>query len=445
MFVAKFGGTSVSTQKNIAAICKIIVDQRKRNPIVVVSALSGVTDLLISLSNSKDKKTLKSIRELHNTLINNVLGKNSHAEKAYAYIHTRLMEIASLLNKKNQDGVKDEILSYGEIMSSYIIAQVLAASSIAAKQVVATELIVTDRTFGNAEFLEDQTRKKVRSVLLPLIAKKIVPVITGFIGSTEYGQTTTLGRGGSDYSASIIGYCLNASEIQIWTDVDGIFTADPRIVKNAKFLKEISYREASEMAYFGAKVLHPRTIRPAIRANIPVRVLNTTRPKQEGTLIVKSPHKLRTIAAVSFKRNVTLVNIYSTEMFLAKGFFARIFEVFAKYNISVDLVSASEVSVSVTLDNDEKLKEAANLLKKISSVTIERNVATVSLIGDGIATKSHVVKKIFSILEKENISIRMISLGATDINISFVISVKDLENVIKAFHDRLIIEREEIL
>lgn len=442
MVVAKFGGTSVSTQKNVAAICRIIADQRKRNPIVVVSALFGVTDLLISVSNSKDKKILKSIRELHNKLINSVLGKNSHAEKAYAYIDTKLMEIYSLLNKKNQEGVKDEILSYGEIMSSCIIACVLAASGVDARQVVATELIVTDGTFGNAEFLEDQTRKKVRSVLLPLIAKKIVPVITGFIGATEDGKVTTLGRGGSDYSASIIGYCLNASEIQIWTDVDGIFTADPRIVKNAKFLKEISYREASEMAYFGAKVLHPRTIRPAIRANIPVRVLNTLRPKQEGTLIVKSPHKLHTITAISFKRNVTLVNIYSTEMFLARGFFARIFEVFAKYNISVDLVSASEVSVSVTLDNDEKLKEAADSLKRISSVTIERNVATISLIGDGIAKESYVVKKIFSILEKENISIRMISLGATDINISLVIPVKDLENVIRAFHDRLIVERE---
>src|SRR5436190_1053943 len=202
------------------------------------------------------------------------------------------------------------------------------------------------------------TKKNVKKNLLPLLKNGIVPVVTGFIGATKNGHTTTLGRGGSDYTASIIGYALQAEEIQIWTDVDGMYSADPRVVKDARFLSKISYREASEMATFGAKILHPRTIHPAISANIPVKILNTLHPEHPGTLVQKTKQTDADIAVVTCKKQTPLITLYATDMLFRKGFLSRIFDVFTKHHISVDLVSVSEVSVSVTLDNTNNLSEA---------------------------------------------------------------------------------------
>jgi len=267
-----------------------------------------------------------------------------------------------------------------------------------------------------------------------------VPVVTGFIGKTKDGRTATLGRGGSDYSASIIGYALKSKEIQIWTDVDGIYTSDPRVVKNAKLLPQVSYREASEMAAFGAKVLHPRTIRPAIEKNIPVRILNTFHPEARGTLVSPRPIK-KGLKVIAFKRKVTLITIYSAAMLFSRGFLARVFEIFAEQNISVDLVSVSEVSVSVTLDNNENLGRALSELEKISRITVHRDgFGVISLIGEEVVSARNLLNDV-SALFNNKIPIRMISMGASDINISLVLPAEKVVRAVQLIHNKILLKK----
>ncbi|MBI2421106.1 MAG: aspartate kinase [Candidatus Levybacteria bacterium] len=446
MIIIKFGGTSVSTKKNIDSILKIVKRNLRNNPIVVVSALSGVTDLLLSLIYSPKPEqigTLNEIRKKHFDLVFDCLGKLPLEIKMN--IDQSIEDLTKLLDRNTQEkSFRDEVISYGEIMSSYIITQLLNFSKIESKQIIASKIIITDSHFGGAEFLPELTKTKTKKVLLPYIKKGIVPIITGFIGSTKKGQITTLGRGGSDYSAAIIGYALEVKEIQIWTDVDGVFSSDPKFIKDAKILKEISYKEASELAAFGAKVLHPRTIRPAISADIPVKVLNTLNPNASGTIIKAKSQKSNNIIAIAAKRNITLVNLYSTDMLLSKGFLARIFTIFAKYDISIDLVSVSEVSVSVSLDNDEYLDKAVNELKDLASITVTRELGMVSLIGEGIVEVKSILRNIFLILDNARINVRMISLGATDINISLVLASESIDKTVRLFHKELISERKNL-
>lgn len=442
MIVAKFGGTSVNTKERILTLSQIVANQLKKQPVVVVSALRGVTDGLLalpSLSSSQAESELEKIKAMHLDLVRELFSDTATLEKISQYINDQLKGIARLLQKKTfSKAALDKLVSYGEIMSSYLISCAFEAKGIKAKQVIATDLIVTDDNFGSAEFIINSTRKNTRKILLPIIKKGILPIVTGFIGSTVNGQTTTLGRGGSDYTASIIGLCLAAAEIQIWTDVDGIFTADPKVVENARSLPVVSFKEASELATFGARVLHPRTIKPAISANIPVRVLNTANPKNAGTLIKERIKALTSIRAIAFKRKINLINIYSTEMLLQKGFLAKIFKVFEGNNLSVDLVSVSEVSVSVTLDENGSLENLIKQLSEFSCASIIKNLGMVSLVGDGITSSSLTIKKIFAILDKEKILTRMVSLGATDINISLVIESDQVEKAVKVLHKGLL-------
>lgn len=446
MIIAKFGGTSVSSKERILNLCKIVNKRLSRQPVVVISALSGVTDFLLSLSllpKTKIKNKLKEIRQAHQNLIGELFSDNQ-AQQALHFIDDQLQRVDKLLlNQKDNPEFLDKLVSAGEIMSSYIITQALVNQGINAQQVISTKLIVTNNNFGSADFLPAQTKVNVKKVLTPLIKKDIVPVVTGFIGATKNGQITTLGRGGSDYSASILGFCLEAKEIQIWTDVDGIFTSDPRFVKNARRLPEISFKEASELAAFGAKVLHPMTIRPAIRMGIPVRVLNTFNIENDGTLIRNKVNNFKGVRAVSCKRKIVLVNIYSSEMLLQKGFLAKVFKIFADNNISVDLVSVSEVSISVSLDNaGAGLTKVIKQLSSFATASVIEDLGMVSLIGEGITTSAHTIKKIFDLLDKEKILVRMVSLGATDINISLVIETSMVEKAVKVLHDKLLLQQK---
>lgn len=441
MIVAKFGGTSVSSSEGISTICQIVESKGNKDPIIVVSALRGVTDLLLSLPHLpayRLKTELSQLRKIHKKLITSVFKDIKEQKRVLNFINEQIEEI-SKLNLKNTDkkGL-DKLASYGEIMSSYIVVSALQQKGIESAQVIATDLIVTNDNFGSAEFILNPTIRKTKKTLIPLIKKGLVPVITGFIGANKIGEITTLGRGGSDYTASIIGLCLQVSEIQIWTDVDGVFSADPRLVKRAKSLPVVSFREAAELATFGARILHPRTIRPAIKMGIPVRVLNTFNPKGIGTKIVEKTESRKAIKAVSFKRKITLVNIYSAEMLLQKGFLAKIFTIFATNNISVDLVSVSEVSVSVTLDNKENLANAVLELSKFTNVTVSENLGMVSLIGEGITDSTYTIKNIFDVLGSRRILPKMVSLGATNINISIIMKSEQVETAIKALHHRLI-------
>ncbi len=447
MIIVKFGGTSVSTKDRISNICEIVGKRVTKNPVVIVSALSGVTDLLISSTKfpEQSKDTFQKIKELHVDLIKSIWKKDAAASKTISYIDSILVEAKKVLGKGDLDKSSiDRLSSFGEIMSSYIVSEALKSSGIKAQQVVATELIVTDSNFGEAEFLPEETKKAVNKTLKPLSEKNVVPVVTGFIGATKDGKTTTLGRGGSDYSASIIGYSLDADEIEIWTDVDGILTADPRLVKTAKLLDKISYKEASELATFGAKVLHPRTIRPAVKAGIPVRVLNSFNLKSEGTLILEKYESKNPVTAISSKTKVTLVNIYSTEMLLSKGFLSRIFEVFTRNNISVDLVSVSEVSVSVTLDNKDSMASVVKELSEFSSVNTSEDFGMVSLIGEGVVTSSKNISRIFDTLDKEGILVKMVSLGSTDINVSLIIRREQIEKAVVVLHDQILLNNSAI-
>ena len=394
---------------------------------------------MIPATKQERKKILKEIENLHLDLIKG----EQNEEVTKSYIEKSLQEVGNLLNKKERSkSFSDRVVSYGEVMSSFVISQFMKDSGIWAKQVISTKLIVTDDNFINAEFLPKETKIKVRKELMPLLQKNIVPVVTGFIGATEKGEVTTLGRGGSDYSAAIIGHCLNAREVQIWTDVDGIFSADPRTVKNAKQLTRITYKEASELAAFGAKILHPRTIRPLIPENIPIVIKNTFNPNSKGTYINgKSSGKPR-ISAIASKPKVTLINLYSPDMLLSRGFLERIFAVFAKYNICVDLVSVSEVSVSVTLDNEENLIQALNELK-LFTTTSKFQVGVVSIIGESILENEGILKNVFTILNSEKIPVRMISLGASDINISIVTDPDFVSPAVNVLHDGVIFKDKE--
>jgi aspartate kinase len=293
-------------------------------------------------------------------------------------------------------------------------------------------VILTDNHFTQAQPLLEETYTLLEERVRPLIETSVV-VMGGYIGATKDGQTTTLGRGGSDYSASIAGAGLNAEEIQIWTDVDGMLTADPRIVPGGHRVKNISFAEAAEMAYFGAKVLHPATVLPAVERNIPVLILNSRRPTVEGTRITAeaAPSK-NPVKCISCKTGITILNIRSTRMLMAYGFLHRIFEIFDRFRTSVDMVSTSEVSVSLTVDNCENLDAISKELREFAEVMIEDRQAIVCLIGEDIRRTPGIAGRAFQILRKENI--RMISQGASLLNLGFVISEADLKGAVSALH-----------
>ncbi|MBI2974282.1 MAG: aspartate kinase, partial [Deltaproteobacteria bacterium] len=290
-----------------------------------------------------------------------------------------------------------------------------------------------------------EINKKITSILKANAKKELhsahVPVITGFIGKDKNGKITTLGRGGSDYSAAIIGAAINADEIQIWTDVSGVYSADPRIVKNARKIEKISFAECSELAYFGAKVLHPKTILPAMNKNIPVKVLNTFEPENSGTIILSEMKKSDEIVkALTCKKNITLININSTRMLFAYGFLARVFYVFDKYNISVDMISTSEVSMSLTIDKDMNLDKAVEELNQIATTNIVRNKAIVCVVGVGLKNETGIAGKIFSLMGQHKINVEMISQGASEINISFVVENDEAEKAVKLLHREFVEE-----
>lgn len=440
IIVAKFGGTSVSTKNNIQTIADIVTKEKKiYDVVIVVSALSGVTDLLL-LTASGDKDSIKLIKEKHARLIADLWRDQKVTEGLHVFVEECLAKVLDICKAKITDRkLLDTVVSFGEIMSSKIIATYLTNVGILAEAVVASDIIATDDHFGSAEFLPEKTKQNAESILLPLMNKNIVPVITGFIGATEKGEVTTLGRGGSDYSGSIIGFALNAFEVQIWTDVDGVFTADPRIVKTARPIPEISFEEASEMAFFGAKVLHPRTMRPAVKAGIPVRVLNTFNPSSPGTSIVKKEEKKSRITAITFKKKVVLLTIKAEKMFMSKGFLAKIFDLFREGDISLDLVSVSEVTVSLTLDMVDNLKDVVKKIEKFSRVDIDEEASVVSVIGEHIGRYPHAVRDVFSILDKKNIRVKMISFSAQNRNISCVIKNTRWEDAVHALHDGLLL------
>lgn len=446
LIIIKFGGTSVSTKERIETIISIVKQEKATySLIVVVSALSGITDLLLSLQNEGEKAViaiLQQIRSKHEVLINNLWEKSDDRKKMLVFIDKNLKEVREYTKRKRKrKSYSDHIVSYGEIMSSYIVSNVLTSYGISSEPIKATECIITDDNFGSAEFLREQTIAKAGKILLPLVKKGIVPVVTGFIASTVEGKITTLGRGGSDYTAAILGFALDASEVQIWTDVNGIMTADPKVVKNAKTVAFVSYDEASELAMLGVKVLHPKTILPAIEKNIPVRILNTFDQTHTGTTIMKDVKKPHHITSVACKRGKKVIDIHAPKMFNRYGFLYKIFGLFAQHKISVDFISTSEINISLTIDGKYDTTQIVKELEKFGDIEVKYNRATVSVVGHPLGAAPVIPGRIHTHFEEQKINVEMVCVGPSKINETIVVKEEYADEVVRILHQGLFLTK----
>ncbi len=424
MIVMKFGGSSVESAEAIARVASIVNSRRERNPIVVVSAMGKTTNRLLAMADEAASGNRDRALELCEEL------KQYHLQEADGHpaieFHfqelTEILRGLSILGELTPRSI-DAISSFGERLSSLVVAKALNAVHVDSRQ-----YIITDNRHTQALPRFDLTYERLKT-----LPEGEVIVMGGFIGSTEDGVTTTLGRGGSDYSASIIGAGVEAEEIQIWTDVDGMLTGDPRVHPGGHRVKAISFAEAAELAYFGAKVLHPATVVPAIEKNIPVVILNSRRPEVDGTRITSEGVSGQNIVkSIACKTGITVVNIRSTRMLMAHGFLRRIFEVFDKYETPVDMVSTSEVSVSLTIDNPKNLDAIVSELQQFAGVEAVPGQAIVCLVGDRIRSTPGVAHSAFRALN--GINVRMISQGASKLNLSVVISENDLPSAVASLH-----------
>jgi aspartate kinase len=328
---------------------------------------------------------------------------------------------------------QDSIVAAGELASSRVVAAAFQEQGLPAVWVDSREVLVTDAEHTVAAPDMDATCRKAQQILAPITAAQQIPVMGGFIAATKDGVTTTLGRGGSDYSAAIFGACLDVDEIQIWTDVDGMLTADPRVVPSPRVVPHLSFGEASELAYFGAKVLHPATILPAVSKNIPVRILNSRQPQNPGTLITASARREGHLAALACKRDVTVIDITSTRMFMAHGFLRRLFEVFERFKTAVDVVTTSEVSVSITVDDTRRLDDIMRELSAFAEVRAESDMAIVSVVGDRLHDDTRVFAR--AIVALDRIPLRLVSQAASRRTFTFVLRDAEVPDAMTRLHN----------
>ena len=441
----KFGGTSVQDAEAFARVAAIVAGERENSPVVVTSAMSKVTDaLLFAFETAKkgDAETAFASLAAHferHTRVSEQLTDDARQKTFQTELEFAKSELKDLLTRVSRRSLplsmlKDAVVSYGEQLSSQLLALVCAANGLNARHADSRRLIITDDEYGSAVPVWDETEKLIQIELQPLINNGEIPVMGGFIAASRGGETTTLGRGGSDYSAAIVGASLKAREIQIWTDVTGVLTCDPRICPEARTLKTLSYEEAAELAYFGAKVLHPKTIQPAVDLQIPVRVCNSHQPHEKGTMILPSAQTTpRKIKSIAYKKGITILHITSARMLGAYGFMSAIFQIFERHRTVVDVVTTSEVSVSLTLDNIDSLEAVVKDLQRIGTVSIEPNQAVVCVVGSGLRGTSGVAAQIFAAISDINIS--LISHGASSVNMTFVVEENVVGEVIKNLHN----------
>jgi len=440
MIVMKFGGTSVGRPENFEIACRLVKERIERRPVVVVSALAGVTDLLEEICRRPERRQelLDQVEELHDAFARAV----ELPDGAWRGVFEDLRSLVEGGTLRPWTGAKrDAALSVGERAAASLFAAGVAARGTEAQSVLAGDAgLLTDDRFGGAHPLPESAARLRESlgVWPPL------KVVTGFLGATSDGRVTTLGRGGSDYSAALIGAALGAEEIQIWTDTSGMLSADPRIVPEARPVPRLSFAEASELAYFGARVLHPKTLLPAIEKDIPVRVLNTSRPDDPGSLITAGAGEIGEgwrVKSIACKKDVTAVTIASTRMLLAYGFLARVFEVFGRHHVVVDLVTTSEVSISVTVDDLSRLDEAIAELEGIGQIEVKRGLAVVAVVGEGAPTRLGLAGHVFTLLGGVGIGVEMISQGASRVNLSFVVREADADAAVRLLHRGLGLDR----
>lgn len=439
----KFGGTSVEDLEAFRRVAGIVRERRAARPVVVVSAMSRVTDGLLAVlrqaSAGHVEAAAQGVDELlvrHEAVTEGLAGRE--AQEARELLGRSRAELRDLLrtiarHPGTRRALADELVSYGERLSSALLAAVLRAHDLPGVFVDARACIVTDGEHQRATPLAEATRRRTRELVGPLVEEGSIPVLGGFVGSTEEGATTTLGRGGSDYSASLVGAALHAAEIQIWTDVSGFLTADPRVVRSARPIAHLSYDEAAELAYFGAKVLHPRTIQPAVEREIPVRVCNSRAPAEPSTVIdARSARSPLGVKAIAHKGGITVVQISSARMLGAHGFLSALFEVFARHRVAVDIVATSEVSVSLTVDDTERLGAVLEDLKPLGRVEAAGGFAIVCAVGQGLRETPGILARVFGALSDEHVA--LVSQGASSINLTFVVAERSVHEVVTRLH-----------
>jgi aspartate kinase len=445
VIVCKFGGTSVGDAEAIARTASIIAGRRERSPVVVVSALGGATNKLLQIAEQASKGQLigalsavEGLRDRHLAQTESLLGADRDAcEDVCGELSAMFDELAALAEALKTLGdltprSLDAIASLGEQLSSVLVVAAFRQHGLDAEHVDARQVMITDAQFTRAEPQPDAIAEAALRLVMPIVRAGRIPVMGGFIGSAEgTAITTTLGRGGSDYSASLVGAALQAEAIEIWTDVDGMLTADPRVVPDARLIERIGFDEASELASFGAKVLHPNTIAPAVMRGIPVWVLNSARPQGTGTLITFDAPR-RPVTAIAGKSGVTLLKVRSPRMLLTEGFMRTLFGVFERHHTSVDVVATSEVSVSVTIDDASRLEALVVDLRELGDVTMERNRGIVAIVGSGLSDGGSAMSTALSAIG--DLRVHMLSLSSSGINLTVVVDGEQVNPAMQRLH-----------
>ena len=450
MIVMKFGGTSVEDAAAIDRVAGIVRSRLSDSPVVVVSAMAKVTDQLLAMSaaagrGERDKALAlcNALRQRHCQTAHELLGDGRDGETCAA-LNKEFNSLDELMVGISAVGeltprTSDYVVSFGERLSSMMVAAAFSARDLPATHVDARKVIVTDAQHGKAVPQMDEITHRLQTQVKPLVEKGCVCVMGGFIGSTRDGIPTTIGRGGSDFSAALVGAGLDAERIEIWTDVDGMKTTDPRICPDAHRIKVISFNEAAELAYFGAKVLHPATVLPAVEKNIPVLVLNSRNPANEGTRIVADAPSSKTLfKAIAVKTRITIIEIVAERMLMSHGWMAAVFEIFNRHNCPVDVVTTSEVSISLTVDSNERIPQIAADLEQLASVKYMGRQAIVCMVGEDIREKPGVAAQVFAALG--DINVRMISQGASELNMTFVIEESDVAEAVRRLHRKFFSE-----
>jgi aspartate kinase len=447
LVVMKFGGTSVEDAVAIDRTAAIVAGRvaAGKSPVVVVSALAKVTDQLLraaAAASQGDRAGALAIssrlrarhRDTTAALVKDTAvcaELTNWIDRKFDSLDEVLRGLAAILELTPR--VSDQIVSYGERLSSRMVAAAFRERGIDAEHVDAREVVITDSQYQKAVPLDDIIEKRAAEKLKPLASRGKVPVMGGFIASNEAGIATTLGRGGSDFTGALVGGALSAETIEIWTDVDGVMTTDPRVCPDALRVKVISFEEAAELAYFGAKVLHPATILPAVKKNIPVLVLNSRNAACEGTRIISlAPHCKSPFKSIAVKKKLSIIDVVASRMLMTHGYLRQIFEVFDKHKCPVDMVSTSEVSVSLSVDSNVRLPAIAADLSALADVKYEGKKALVCLVGEDIRGQNGIAAQVFAAIK--HINVRMISQGASEINMSFMIEEDDADEAVRSLH-----------
>jgi aspartate kinase len=444
MIVMKFGGTSVESAAAIDRVAGIVRERLPRKPVVVVSAMGKTTNKLLDIAqqavNGHREQALRQLYDLRDFHL-----RESNMERTVEEHFQELSDLTrglAILGELSPRSI-DAFSSFGERLSSLIVANYFQHHGIPAVHLDSRKVIVTDSRHTQAAPQYAETYARLAATVPPLAEKQVV-VMGGFIGATLNGVTTTLGRGGSDFTAAIVGAGIGAEEIQIWTDVDGMLTCDPTVCSGGHRVDAISFAEAAELAYFGAKVLHPATVLPAVEKNIPVRILNSQRPHVEGTRIVsESVPSANIVKSIANKKNVTVLNIRSTRMFMVHGFLRRIFDVFDRYETSVDMVSTSEISVSLTIDQTAHLDQIVRELHEFAEVSVDQDQAIICLVGEKIPITAGIGARVFKALD--DINVRMVSQGASSMNLGFIVKSDDLPRAVQRLHNEFFVAQGHAL